>query len=132
MKYQIWDKKSNIITPIGEVLTPEQWVTRYPMTGVEGIKTVIGGGVVNGTVCMEFTGFVDNYKRAGCDFTGCETDQDILNAIEAFENSINNSISLWAITYQLDNTFIVKLTCKHSRFFLPSRVNKVINCRLYD
>ena len=90
MKYQIWDKKSNIITPIGEVLTPEQWVTRYPMTGVEGIKTVIGGGVVNGTVCMEFTGFVANYKKAGCDFTGCETDQDNLNAIEAFENSINN------------------------------------------
>ena len=90
MKYQIWDKKSNIITPIGEVLTPAQWVTRYPMTGVEGIKTVIGGGVVNGTVCMEFTGFVDNYKKAGCDFANCETDQDILNAIEAFEDSINN------------------------------------------
>lgn len=90
MKYQIWDKKSNIITPIGEVLTPEQWVTRYPMTGVEGIKTVIGGGVVNGTVCMEFTGFVDNYKKVGCDFTDCETDQDILNAIEAFEDSINS------------------------------------------
>lgn len=90
MKYQIWDKKSNIITPIGEVLTPEQWVARYPMTGVDGIKTVIGGGVVNGTVCMEFTGFVENYKKAGCDFTECKTDQDILNTIEAFEDAINS------------------------------------------
>ena len=86
MKYKIWDKKTNIITPIGEVLTPEDWIKRYPMTGLDSIKTVIGGGVVNGTICMEFTGMVDMYRKMGCDFSECIHDQDYLDAIEAFED----------------------------------------------
>ena len=89
MRYKIWDKKSNIITPIGEVLTPEQWIARYPMTGLDEIKTIIGGGVINGTVCIEFTGFVNRYRSMGCDFSACTTDQEILDAIEAFEDSLH-------------------------------------------
>lgn len=92
MRYQIWDKKSNIITPIGEVLTPEQWIARYPMTGLDGIKTIIGGGVINGSVCIEFTGYVENYRKMGCDFSTCTTDQEILNAIEAFEDAMNKPV----------------------------------------
>lgn len=93
MRYQIWDKKSNIITPIGEVLTPEQWVKRYPMAGVDGIKTIISGGVINGAVLMEFTGTVENFAKRGCDFSACETDQDYLDAIEAFEDNQNAAIT---------------------------------------
>lgn len=89
MRYQIWDKTSNIITPVGEVLTPEQWIARYPMTGLDGIKTIIGGGVINGSVCIEFTGYVERYEKMGCDFSACTTDQEILEAIEAFEDSLN-------------------------------------------
>lgn len=95
-KYQIWDKKSNIITPIGEVLTPEQWISRYPMTGIDGIKTIIGGGVVNGTVCMEYTSTVEMYAKAGCDFSGCESDQDYLDAIETFEDTQNTQVAVSA------------------------------------
>lgn len=86
-RYQIWNKTSNIITPIGEVLLPEQWIARHPMCGVEGIKTVIGGGVVNGSVCMEFTGMVEAYTKRGCDFSACTTDQEYLDVIEAFEDA---------------------------------------------
>lgn len=89
MKYQIWDKTSNIITPNGQVFTPIEWIERYPMCGIEGIKTVIGGGIVNGTVCMEFTTFIEAYQKNGCDFSACETEQEILDAIEAFENAQN-------------------------------------------
>ena len=39
-RYAIWDKKSPIITPIGEVLTAEQWIDRYPVAGVESITVV--------------------------------------------------------------------------------------------
>ena len=88
-RYQIWDKTSNIITPVGEVLTPEQWINRYPMAAVEGIKLVIGGGVINGSVCMEFTGMVEAYAKNGCDFSSCTTDQEILDTIEAFEDYQN-------------------------------------------
>jgi hypothetical protein len=29
------------------------------------------------------------YGKAGCDFSACETDQDYLDAIEAFEDEMN-------------------------------------------
>lgn len=93
-KYQIWDKTSNVITPIGEVLTPEQWIERYPMASLPNIKLVIGGGVINGSVCMEFTGMVDSYAKMGCDFSGCSTDQDYLDAIEAFEDEQNQPVEI--------------------------------------
>jgi hypothetical protein len=28
-RYAIWDKTSNIYTPVGEELTAEQWLNRY-------------------------------------------------------------------------------------------------------
>lgn len=99
MRYQIWDKKSNVITPRGEVLTAEQWIERFPMAGVEGIKIVIGGGVINGSVCMEFTGMVESYRKMGCDFSECVEDQDYLNVIEAHEDT-QNSASQAAISDQ--------------------------------
>ena len=83
-KYQVWNKTDNIITPIGEVLTPEQWLERYPMGRI--LDLVIGGGTINGACCMEYTSFVDIYEKMGCDFSGCVTQQDYLDAIEAFED----------------------------------------------
>lgn len=88
-RYQIWDKKSNVITPIGEVLTPEQWIQRYPIAGVDGIKLIIGGGTINGSVCMEYSQTVDTYEKMGCDFSECTTDQEVLDTIEAFEDAMN-------------------------------------------
>ena len=86
-KYQIWNKIDSIITPIGEVLTPEQWIERYPVAGVPTIKFVIGGGEINGAFAGVFSSLVDIYKKAGCDFSACESDQDYLDAIEAFEDN---------------------------------------------
>ena len=96
-RYQIWAKKSNVITPIGEVLTPEQWIDRYPMAGVDGIDLIIGGGTINGSVCMEYTQTVDMFEKAGCDFSACTTKEEVLDVIEAFEDAQNeaaaNSVS---------------------------------------
>ena len=58
MRYKIWDKTSNVITPNGHVFTPDEWIVKHPMCGIDEIKTVIGGGVINGSVCYEFTGMV--------------------------------------------------------------------------
>lgn len=84
-KYQIWNKTDNIITPIGEVLSPEQWIERFPMA--KTLDIVIGGGTINGSVCMEYTSMIDMYTKMGVDFSGCETKQDYLDAIEAFEDA---------------------------------------------
>ena len=87
MKYQIWDKVSNVITPSGEVFTPEQWIAKYPVANI--LDTVCGGGDVNGSFFGIYSQMVEMYESFGCDFTGCETQQDYLNAIEEFENIQN-------------------------------------------
>ena len=88
-RYAIWDKVSPIITPIGEVLTPDQWIDRYPVAGVETIKVVCAGGEINGAFFGTLGQMVDMYGKNGCDFSGCKADQDYLDAIEAFEDARN-------------------------------------------
>ena len=88
-RYAIWDKVSPIITPIGEVLTAEQWKARYPVAGVESIKVVCAGGEINGAFFGTLGQMVDMYGKNGCDFSVCVTDEDYLNAIEAFEDEMN-------------------------------------------
>ena len=87
-KYAIWNKNDDVITPIGEVLTPEQWIERYPMAKI--LDIVIGGGTINGSFCMEYTSFVDMYKKMGVDFSECSTKQECLDLIEQFEDEQNS------------------------------------------
>ena len=81
-RYAIWDKQSPVITPIGEVLSSEQWIQRYPAAGVPTIQVVCAGGEINGA-------FFGTHGKMGCDFSACVTDQDKLDAIEAFEDAQN-------------------------------------------
>lgn len=85
-RYAIWDKTSDVYTPVGEVLTSQQWVSRYPWSNIPGAKMVIGGGIINGCVAMEFDATIAHYTRLGCDFSACTADADYLSAIEAFED----------------------------------------------
>ena len=48
---------------------------------------VVGGGVINGCVAFIFDDFVAEMRRQGCDFAGCVTDQQYLDAIEKFEDT---------------------------------------------
>ena len=88
-RYAIWNKKDPVLTPIGEVLTAEQWIQRYPIAGVETITVVCAGGEINGAFFGTLGQMVEMYTKRGCDFTSCETAQDKLNAIEAFEDAAN-------------------------------------------
>ena len=84
-RYAIWNKQDPILTPIGEVLTAEQWIQRYPIAGVESITVVCAGGEINGGFFGTLGQMVDMYTKAGCDFSACETAEKKLAAIEAFE-----------------------------------------------
>ena len=86
-RYQIWDRNSNIYTYVGEVLTPEQWAARYPWINIPGAKMIIGGGKINGSLCEEYDSFVARAKRLGVDITDDMTDEEVLAAIEAFEDN---------------------------------------------
>ena len=81
-KYQIWNKTDNIITPIGEVLSPEQWIERYPMANI--IDIVIGGGVINGSHCMAYDAFKEMFENV-IDFSDCTTKQECLDKIQEYE-----------------------------------------------
>lgn len=56
----------------------------------EYLDIIIGGGAINGSVCMEYTQTVDMYEKLGVDFSDCESKQDHLDAIEAWEDAQNN------------------------------------------
>lgn len=86
-KYAIWNKKDPILTPIGEVLTAEQWIERYPIAGVASINVVCAGGEINGAFFGTLGQMVELYTKQGCDFSTCETAEDKLAAIEAFEDA---------------------------------------------
>ena len=88
-RYAIWDKQSPIITPIGEVLTAEKWIERYPVAGVASITVVCGAGEINGAFFGTLGQMVQMYEAQGADFSKCETDEDKLEVIEAFEDAMN-------------------------------------------
>lgn len=86
-RYAIWDKQSPIITPIGEVLTAEQWINRYPVAGIATIKVVCGAGEVNGAFFGTLGQMRQMYEAQGADFSACTTDEEILAVIENFEDN---------------------------------------------
>lgn len=88
-RYAIWNKKDPIITPIGEVLTAEQWVERYPVAGVPSITVVCGAGEINGAFFGTLGQMCQMYEAQGADFSACETAEDKLMVIEAFEDAMN-------------------------------------------
>ena len=88
-RYAIWDKASPIITPIGEVLTAEQWITRYPVAGLATITVVCGAGEINGSFFGTLGQMVQMYEAQGADFSACTTAEEKLEVIEAFEDERN-------------------------------------------
>lgn len=83
-RYVIWDKESIVITPSGEIFTPEEWISRYPVANV--LTTVVAGGDINGAYFGILSQMIDMYEAQGCDFSNCVADQDYLDTIEEFEN----------------------------------------------
>lgn len=88
-RYAIWDKVSPVITPIGEVLTAEQWIQRYPVAGISSITVVCSAGEVNGGFFGTLGQMVQMYEAQGADFSACTTAEDKLAVIEAFEDAMN-------------------------------------------
>lgn len=88
-RYAIWDKVSPIITPVGEVLTAEKWIERYPVAGVPSITVVCGAGEINGAFFGTLGQMVQMYAAQGADFSACITNEDKLDVIEAFEDAMN-------------------------------------------
>lgn len=88
-RYAVWNKQDPILTPIGEVLTAEQWIQRYPVAGMPSITVVCAAGELNGAFFGTLGQMEQMYAAQGADFSACETAEDKLAVIEAFEDALN-------------------------------------------
>ena len=86
-RYAIWNKKDQILTPIGEVITAEQWIERYPIAGIPSVTVVCSAGEINGGFFGTLGQLVSMYEAQGCDFSACKTNEEKLAIIEEFEDA---------------------------------------------
>ena len=87
-RYAIWDKQTPIITPTYEVFTPEQWMERYPAAAIDSITVVCSAGEVNGGFFGTINQMMQMYSKV-CDFSACNTAEEVLDVIEAYEDAMN-------------------------------------------
>lgn len=104
-KYQIWDKKSSVITPSGKKFTWQEWRDMHvPWYDDETIHTVISAGIVNGGEIhelgrlVEFTNDMAKSMELE-DFTPIDMNDfsdptDVLLAIEDVEDRIKEESRL--------------------------------------
>jgi len=92
-RYKIWDKQEAIYT-IGadehghmKHTSSEYMAEKAPWAENPNVKIIVGGGTINGTVFQEFQMTVDHYVAQGLELTAGMSDQDILDAIEYFEDN---------------------------------------------
>lgn len=88
-RYAIWDKKSPVIVPTGKVFTADQWKEKYPVAALDSITVVCAAGEVNGGFFGTLGQMEQMYAARGADFSACETAEDKLAVIEAFEDALN-------------------------------------------
>lgn len=88
-RYAIWDKVSPVIVPTGAVFTADQWKEKYPVAALDSITVVCAAGEINGGFFGTLGQMRQMYEAQGCDFSGCITQEDLLEAIEAFEDALN-------------------------------------------
>lgn len=89
MRYAIWNKQDPILTPIGEVLTAEKWIARYPIAGLDSVTVVCSAGEINGGFFGTLGQMVQMYENMGADFSSATTNEEKLAVIEAFEDAMN-------------------------------------------
>ena len=85
-RYAIWDRVSDIYTPVGEKLTAEQWIDRYGWIKAPGSVPIVAAGLINGALIDELSQMKTRYEQQGCVFTEKMSNQEILDTIEAFED----------------------------------------------
>ena len=88
-RYAIWDKQSPIIVPTGAVFTAQQWMEKYPVAALENITVVCSAGEINGGFFGTLGQMRQMYEAQGADFSACTTNEEVLEAIEAFEDAMN-------------------------------------------
>ena len=90
--YAIWDKVSDIYTPVGEKLTAEQWISRYGWINAPGAVPIVQAGLLNGGYSGELSQMKAIAEQQGAVFDEELSGQDLLDAIEAWEDEMNKPV----------------------------------------
>ena len=90
-RYQIWNKTDDIYTPSGNMFTAAEWTAKYPWVKIPGAKMIISAGIINGGCALEFESAKENYIRRGAAISDGMTDEEILAAMEALENTLSDT-----------------------------------------
>jgi len=91
-RYKIWDKQEDILTIVADHNGKSRWTAQEYMNThavwatLPNSKVIVGGGIINGTVFQEFYQTVDHYVAMGLELKEGMSDQEILDAIEYFED----------------------------------------------
>lgn len=88
-RYAIWDKKSDIYTPVGEKLTAEIWIARYGWINIPSVVPVVAGGAINGAFIGNLADMKAMCEKQGAVFTEGVSDEELLAEIEAWEDYMN-------------------------------------------
>ena len=92
MKYAIWNKTDDIYTLTGECIHAQDYISnRAAWAGNPNAKVIVGSGLINGTVFMEFNATVDFYKSQGMTVPEGATDDEILGLMEEWDNQVHES-----------------------------------------
>lgn len=85
-RYQIWDKVSNVYTPSGNMYTAEEWINKYKWINIPGMVPVMSAGNINGAMIADLASMKKNAIAQGCVFEDGLSDEQVLEAIEAWED----------------------------------------------
>lgn len=91
-RYAIWDKVSDIYTPIGEKLTAEEWIDRYGWITAPGAVPVVAAGLINGALVDELGQMKARCEQQGATFDEGLDNEQLLDAIEAWEDEMNKPV----------------------------------------
>jgi hypothetical protein len=92
-RYKIWDKSSDIYTPGKEKGGKNHWTAKEyiadkaPWAAIPTVKVIVGSGIINGGVFMEFDATKEFYKKQGANITDGMSDDEVIAAIEQFEDN---------------------------------------------
>lgn len=85
-RYAIWNKTDDIYTPVGVKLTAAQWIEKYAWINAPGAIPVVAAGMINGALIDELGQMKARYEQQGATFDEGLSDQQLLDAIEAWED----------------------------------------------
>lgn len=98
-RYKLWDKIEDIYTPGKDSNTGRQhWTAREYIENfaswvdLPNAKPVCGGGLLNGTFFGDLSELKKSCELRGAVFDENLTDEELLTAIEVFEDEVNNAL----------------------------------------